>query len=747
MMAVLVARPLFPGESAAANGDGLSVVMLWLALGVFWLLGIIGRPKFSLRLGWTDAAVLLLVGWTTVSALWAVRHGTPRPAVNMLWEWVGMGMCFFLARQFMATPRERRAVAAVMVALAVGISGYGLYQCCYELPQTQARYKADPDRALRDAGLWFPPGSPERKAFEDRLANRQPMATFALTNSLAAFLAPWAVMLAGVVGVSVRNRKRLAAMLVCLIPIAACLILTKSRSGYAAACVGILLVWLFGRGGKKGDSPISAETKIGTVPWKLPAALAGIAVLVLSAALAVEGPAVLGRAEKSFGYRLQYWQSTLEMIAAHPWVGCGPGNFQDIYTQYKLSEASEEIADPHNFLLEIWATAGTPAAVAFLAVLGCFVAGVRGQGSGVRGQGSGVRGQGTGVRGQGAGVREGLEAVRVGGEPPTPRSQSPFSNPQSTISNLQFQIPDPASDGWLHVLVGGVLGFLLSVPLGMLSAAPPSLMAVAIGLPLAAGTVAFMFGWIRDGRLPRWLPGACAASLLVALLAAGGIAMPGIAATFWLLLALGLEGRRLHFLPVSAAWAALAGLFALAIACYGTAYEPVLHCQAELRLAERQPARAVKHLEAAAAADPLSAEPWRQLAAVEFEAWARQPDKAPFDRFTQAQKKALELAPNAVDLWMAVGDWEYRAFSIKSRRGERSASSAIQSAIGAYSRAVQLYPNSALCHAKLAEAYLAAGDRSAFCREAEIALRLDSVTPHKDKKLPSELRDRLRGEL
>ena len=46
MTAVLVARPLFPSESAAANGDGLSVVMLWIALGVFWLLGIVGRPKF-----------------------------------------------------------------------------------------------------------------------------------------------------------------------------------------------------------------------------------------------------------------------------------------------------------------------------------------------------------------------------------------------------------------------------------------------------------------------------------------------------------------------------------------------------------------------------------------------------------------------------------------------------------------------------------------------------------------------------
>jgi hypothetical protein len=56
---------------------------------------------------------------------------------------------------------------------------------------------------------------------------------------------------------------------------------------------------------------------------------------------------------------------------------------------------------------------------------------------------------------------------------------------------------------------------------------------------------------------------------------------------------------------------------------------------------------------------------------------------------------------------------------------------------------VQLYPNSALCHAKLAWACFAAGDRATFRREAQIALRLHDITPHEDKKLPAGLRDRL----
>ncbi len=757
MTALLVARPLFPSE-AATEGDGLPVVMLWLALGVFWLLGAIGRRKFALRCGWTDAAVLLLVVCTTVSSLWALKYGTPRPAVNMLWEWIGLATCFFLARQFIVTPRKRRAVATVMVALAVGISAYGLYQVAYEMPARQARYEADPDRALREDGLWYAPNSPGRKAFEDRLANRQPTATFVLTNSLAALLAPWAVMLVGVVGSSLRNRKRLAAMCVCLIPIAACLILTNSRSGYAGGCVGILLAWILGRDRKKreGDNPIFAGAKIGTVPWKLPAVAAGVAALILAAAVAIKGPAVLGRAEKSFGYRLQYWRSTLDMIAARPWLGCGPGNFQEVYTRYKLPEASEEIADPHNFLLEVWATAGTPAALAFLAVLGFFVAGVRGKGPGARGrsavgsrQSAVMRGERREERGEGetlppsalrlppSALRPHPSALRL---PPSALRPQPSANPQSPI-------PNPSPDGWLHILGGGMLGFLLSVPLGMLSTTPSSLAAVAIGLPLAAATVAAMLGWIRAGELPRWLPGVAAVAILVSLSAAGGIAMPGVAATFWLLLALGLEGRPLRLLPAAAAWAGLTALLTLAVACYATAYEPVLSCQAELQLAERHPDRAVAHLQAAAAADPLSAEPWQQLAAAELEAYLQQPDRAALDRFTRAKDEALQRAPNSADLWMVVGDWEFSVFALGSRAGRNVAGDALRSAIAAYGQAVQLYPNSALCHAKLAEAYFAAADRAAFAREADIALRLDQITPHLDKKLPSELRERLRERL
>ena len=223
MTALCVARPLFPSESAASYGDGLTMVMLWIALAVFWLLGAIGRPQFSIRFGWTDAAVLLLVGWHTVAALWAVGHGTPRPAINMLWEWVGMGLCFFLARQFIATAREARAVAAVMVALAVALSGYGLYQCAYELPQhagdipgrprpgAARRRPVVPARLARAETLREPTGEQRTVGHlrPDQLAGR-------VSGAVAGDVGGRGSAAAG------RNRKRLAGVwLLCLIPIAA----------------------------------------------------------------------------------------------------------------------------------------------------------------------------------------------------------------------------------------------------------------------------------------------------------------------------------------------------------------------------------------------------------------------------------------------------------------------------------------------------------------------------------------------
>ncbi len=651
-------------------------------------------------------------------------------------------------------------MAVVMIATAVAVSGYGFYQCYYEMPQLRAEYAADPERALAEVGLSL--DSPERRTFEDRLNNTEPLAAFALTNSLAGFLTPWLVMLVGIAALELRGgcaRGQPWRLLLCLAPIAACLLLTKSRSGYVAAVAGSLWAcWLALR--DKSDGPIFADAKNGTVSdarkrtvsWKLPAAAFVLATTLVVAAVAVEGPAVLGRAAKSFGYRLQYWQSTLRMIADRPWFGCGPGNFQETYPQYKLPEASEEIADPHNFLLEVGATAGVPAAAALLAVLAlCFLSFFR--------------------RAYGSEGDEAIEAPSALARTLSQKERGPDTKTQDCNSEI-IRSPSPAPishDHWQFILLGGFFGFVLSVPLGLLSAAPPGLASTLIGLPLASGAILLLLGWIREGRLPDWLPGVAAAALLVDLLAAGGIGLPSVAGSLWLLLALSggqtflSVPKRNEFLErikclfsgkdhlceyrLAAGWAALAVALLLIVACYFSAYGPVMRCQTRLRLAEREPSRAIAHLEAAAAADPLDAEPWRRLAEIRFAAWRLRPDAERFALFVAARDKVLALAPNSSPDWLTAGDRALRAATRIGPENRPEAEALLRFSIAAYRRAVELYRNSPLHRAKLAEALLASGDSVNFRREAKFALWLDAITPHLNKKLPEALRELLQKNL
>jgi hypothetical protein len=697
---LFVARPLFPSEAVAYRGDGLPVVMLWIVLSVLWALAVIGRPQFRIRFGWTDAAVVALIGWHTIAAVWAAMHFSPRPAVNMLWEWIALGLSFFLARQLIVGRREARAVVAVMIALAVALSGYGLYQYFHELPATRAMYEADPEGAVRAAGLAFESNSPERQLFEDRLQSTEPFSTFALVNSLAGYLAPWLVMLAGLGIASGLSRKRpwtRVAAVCCGLPIAGCLLLTKSRSGYVAAGLGLVLAWLLCR-----------ERK-GRLGWKLPAGLAAVgALLVAAGGLDRE---LVSEAAKSLSYRVQYWQSTLQMLADHPLVGCGPGNFQDAYTAYKLPEASEEVADPHNFLLEVWATAGTPAMLALLAALVCF------------------------AWTSTFGIQHSAFSIQHSPERPHP---CPLPEGEGT------------TDSPAHVFVGAGCGFLLAVPLGLMSAAPPGLMAVLLGLPLAAACAAVLAGWVYGGQMPAILPAIGVVVLLVNLLAAGGIGFPGVAGSLWLLLALGLNAvgadRPPRTLPRIAAVGLLMVALALAVACYASGYGPVLRCQGELWPAREawmrgNPAVAEKHLLAAAKADPLSAEPWHQLVAVAANQWRQRktPDALwQLDQYLDQYDRVLsKLAPNSSCSWLADGQLHEEVYSAAGRPTD------IQSAIQAYSRAVALYPNSGLCRAKLALAHQAAGDLRSFREEADRAWWLDDQTPHADKKLPPQLRRRL----
>jgi len=271
-----------------------------------WSLAALGRPRLRLRLTWTDAAVAAFFAWWVLAAFHGAESGAPRPSFNMLWDGISALIAFFFLRQLAPVGREARAIVVVMIALGVVLAAISFHQYFFTLPADRARLKENPQETLREAGVGpIAPGSPEFELYRSRLETTEALATFSLTNSLAAFLAPWLIVTVGI-AVAARqemtNRRRTwLATALCGLPIAAALLLTRSRSAWIAAGIGALILWLLSRG---GTAPNRRRR------WPIAAGIAAAAVAI-TGGVAVWRPAWLEPAVRSFSFRLEYWQSTL----------------------------------------------------------------------------------------------------------------------------------------------------------------------------------------------------------------------------------------------------------------------------------------------------------------------------------------------------------------------------------------------------------------------------------------------------
>lgn len=724
LVATLVARPLVPTELAQETGAGIPFAIVTLALAVVWLtLGLIDG-RLRVRHSAADTAAAVLVVLHSLAAAWAVKHAAPRPAINMAWEWIGLFAGYLLLRQLLVSMREQRALMAAMAALAVAIAAQGTYQAFYSLPKLRRQYINDPERMVQEA-LGLNASSEARMLFEQRLASNEPFATFALPNSLAGFLATWlVVLLAMVVLGSQAGAKtwqwvwcRLSAVVV--VPVVAfCLLLTKSRAAWIAVLAGMIAggAWLAVRRWRLG--------------WRggiLAVVIVGVLLAAGGAGAWLADPLLLEEAPKSLLYRWEYWQGTAGLIAAHPLLGCGPGNFQDSYTRYKLPLASEEVADPHNFLLEVWATAGTPAAIALLAWLG-------------------------------------LVFWRALKAPPVEEQE---------LLNARD------ATAWI---VGGLAGGVIMAHWqDLLAVTVPRpeeswwetaklLADMAVQLALVLPVMFLLRPWVVVGRLLAGVPALALFVLILHFLVSGGIGIPGVAVSLWLLAAVTLNASQgkagVSHISRSAVvpWVVLALL--LTVGCYSTAYLPTMKSStllAQSQGAEDQDVEGI--LLAAQRSDPYASEPLWMLADWELLNCARAQSNderdAAFERFERYVQQAIARRPHSSAAYRRAAE-KYRRIWNESKQtwGLKRRLRVLDTAIEYYRQAIERYPNN-IEHRFWLAVVLAArieamGEsqseqanrlRQQLAEECRRALELDRLTPHRNKKLDVGQRQGLEGML
>lgn len=684
--------------------------MLWLLL----LLAITLR-QYLLRQSFLwdrlDGITAVFVVWVILDSWITGRASNARLAWNAGWTWVALLASFLVMRRAWSGAAARRAVLAAVVAMATANAAHGLYQYAWSLPLQRSRYEraspAERRQMLREAGLTVEIDSPVAKQFEDRLRSTEPYGPFGLANSLAGFLAPWCIVALAVAdrGASAaRPRSQVTAFLagaVCLF----CLVLTKSRSAWVAATVGAL--WLIIR----EASPERNRSALRKVMLLVVVAATCVAAAIAWGALDRQ---VVTQALMSFQYRLQYWQAALKLLWDHPWWGCGPGNFQTYYVQYKLPEASETVADPHQFLLEVAATMGLPAVACFITVTVLALA------------------------------RSGQHA-----DPP-PLQTTPMQDTSRYVSrNVHFTQEVPKPFAWWAVYAGILAAALCAPAYGWIVDLPSETLFGAelpvvwfVGIPVGTVVLAGLHPWVKSGvALHRWTWIALAV-LAVNLAAAGGVSYPNVAQSWWLLAAVAAPLRPPETAALSANGftsragryvSALACLFAAVIAVLAaiTAYRPVVEGNSLVRQAASQtvPPDALELLRRAAQVDPWSPEPWRWLAQLHFEWWVALPNQ----ETRRAWQDCLQEARRRDPLSHPLAEWEgqlaLRAYRLRREQQD------LERAVRSFQRALELYPNSAFSHAQLAWSLALAGQRDRAAHHARLALELDGRHPHIEQKL------------
>ncbi len=362
-----------PSDSVAVeNGDALWFGVIALLLGTtvwgfsLWNTGYEDEDQNRINL-LIDAIPWLLAGWMMLAAVATSPPGNLRAATNEAWLWISGAAVFTCSRRLLRTGSIQASVLGLLVVCATGLAVHGLHQQFISLPQSRSEYRENPDKMLRDAGLNAPQGSAERMVFENRLFDGGPTGTFALANSLAAVLLVGVIALLGVLRFRWRAAGSMQRIAVC-VALAACLVCfvaVRSRSAVLAATIAVVLLLSWIALEKKGNK---SESAIGLVVKGLFAVAALVLALVFGLAAFVNAEWI-DQAPASIAFRFQYWRSTLAMTFDRPWFSAGPGNFQSIYLRYREDSASEQIAEPHNFLFETMAGGGMIALVLLIILL------------------------------------------------------------------------------------------------------------------------------------------------------------------------------------------------------------------------------------------------------------------------------------------------------------------------------------------------------------------------------------------
>ncbi|MDR3108075.1 MAG: O-antigen ligase family protein [Planctomycetaceae bacterium] len=692
-----------PGDMMFQTGCGHLVSCLWFVLVAGWLVArFLFRQKYrgvslcSLRFTAADLFLLAFLFWSLVVSPVVQRGSDNFSLVNQIFTWCAAAAAWFMFRQLFVKRELIYAAAVMIIALAFWESVFAIAQEYIIIPDTVRTYSHNPESFLVNEGIDPSPDSPLRKLFESRLATATPTGSYLLTNTLGGQLAFAFVLCAGGLfffNMKTQSRQRLTVVIIVVLTILVALWFTQCRSAMGALLAGFAMLECYRRDllrVKRNQRPFMKKTL----------AVAIVAVMLCGAYAAVScgaggGHGLFDGATKSLGYRMIYWQTSLRMIAERPVFGCGLGNFSQNYLRYKPVTASEEIIDPHNAFAELAACTGIPGVLLF------------------------------------AGF---LTAVFYHVATRNENDELPQRNDDAGELKKLVLTRRIAIAGFMSVIFHPFLSDNFDA------------MTLLIVLTVIVFAAVLQIIPMSNEKLAKWLQPAllvtAICTLLFHLLAAGGINYLNVQVTLLVTIALllnlcGDEQRKIPTAVEGTIGITAAAAFVL---CYVFLFLPLTnatHYQNEFAasIAER-----VKNLEQVVKCQyviPYANQ--TELLDARLLYWEEKPDDIERRKKLEEEIDAtIKIAGSKATVLMHVNDVMER---IEKITGDKSNA---EKFIEIAKQAVRNYPNYALPHATLARAYNRYNtEHGEMIEERDIALKLDDMMTHEDKKLPLELRTML----
>jgi O-antigen ligase len=158
------------------------------------------------------------------------------------------------------------------------------------------------------------------------------------------------------------GRRKLLRSVICLALCLAAVMATGSRAGLAATVVGIVAIAL-----------VSLKRLVTETSGRRMLVLSLLGVALLSGMFFMGGDLVLRRVSQKGLFdplRFAIYTDSLDIIREHPWIGTGPGTFENVYPAYRSAAAAASgiVNRAHSTPLEIAITMGLPFAALVAAV-------------------------------------------------------------------------------------------------------------------------------------------------------------------------------------------------------------------------------------------------------------------------------------------------------------------------------------------------------------------------------------------